>query len=410
MYIRIEEKQVEKDSLDTNKAIVVQKNDMTKYNVVNNNGFVMIDGDWLNSNTTECAALYNTKTDKKSNEGVYVALDDIDQKEIPTFGVTLENNFNIQQFNIKRSEIAEGSYLHNVIDDIFKTSFFDADKTLNVCSKKISNEKISKIFESYKGVGFAAPLVLYVDKNFIRPYYHEIVAYIYELFQFDTIPVRVITYKDIKYVENIDDALYRKLKEIPKNDFFTQEDKINYAPYMIDNFSDKKKVINTYRGNKAVKAYDGAQCRVIDESFITEVIPYVFTEEYEALNSDLIQRISSHNYQDIVYYEDGKRSCDLPISESLYHYLLGYENVAESSFEGFDKLKLDKEIDFDPSLLALDTFDYIESNDSKIEEIAGDILTRFGGNCVCKMLSRDLIDMRCLPDVLSEKQKIKILA
>lgn len=413
MYIKIEEKIFNKDTANKDNIIFASNlHDIVNYYAIDNYGTIVVDKEWYDKDEHETKMLCNTKVGKIEKKDIYVKLSDIKQKEIPVFGVTLEDNFSINQLNIKRKDINNSSCLSSTIKNISMFAIFDKNKNLNICGKIIDKNKIDYIIDAYNNIGYAAPLVLYADKSFIRPYYNDEIAFIYELFNLEYLPVRIITYKDIKYIENMDDVLYKALKKIPYNDFFVQEDKKDYSPYMVDNYSDKKKIINSYKEMRLINFDGKTKYKLLDDNYLTEVIPYIFNDKYSHLNDSLIANINSHNYLETNYYENGARAYDLSISETLYHFLKGYEKIEESTFNGFDKLTIKKEIDFDPSLLSLDTFDYTEANDDKIKEITGiDFIDKFGRNSMCEMLSNELADMHYLTVMLNkEEKKIRILA
>jgi len=374
---------------------------INNYNAIINDDMILINSEWYNSDETTTTALYNKSSDIKTSNN-YIEIDNVICKNIPTFGVTLEDNFNILQFNLTREEVNNSNVMSSIIKHRGCLMFWDTNKKYNYSSKEIDENKLKELVAIYKKQGYIAPLVLYADKDFIRPYYHDYIIYLYKVLNLDILPVRIITYKDIRYIKNIDELIYNKIKSIQSNKYYEAVDNEDMSPYMISNYSNKRDII---------KKYLNGQFNNLQFDDLHEFLPYVFNDEKENLNKNLITNVMNHDFSKYFYLKNGKQFYSMSLSESLFNYLNGHLDTKEISItedqiiKKFPKFEIKKIIDFDPSLLALDYFDYNINN-----EIIGEISKQFGRNCLYEESPNALIDFHVLNDLLNGSEtKIKIL-
>lgn len=417
--IVIQKIKINKNNFDMTDSVVVKKlYKHTGYYIIAIDNYFLVDEEidkiqhpeiiiLANNTKIETADIIATTTlDVDIVDGKYI-------KDIPVFGVTIDNNYNIQQINLSIDDIENDKHLNDIIRWTSNLAYWDFDKKLNINGKKYDVDLINKYMDSIRVQGYSNPLVLYADKENIKLYYYDIVAYIYNLIDCKKIPIRIITYQDIYYIKNISDSIYKAIKKIPDNKFYHVKDEKDMSPYMISNYSEKRDVLRKFINKEIVCFNEPVLLLNLDR--LEEVIPFIFSEEYDSLNQDFVNRLKMHNYQKYLHYKDGHFEDNMSICESLYHYLQGYVFIDDSAFFvdnlSIDTCEIEEEIDFDPAVYSLECLEYIDLTCLIGEERnrINEGIKKYGNALVYNKNKNVLLISSAVNDLLYNDKKIVVL-
>lgn len=118
--IKIQEILVDKSLLEWAPfCLVTGLHEHSGYYVVAANNQVFVEKSWWdNEDETETLALVNDhdlNREAKREATVSFDVDTVEEKDIPVFGVTIDGNYNIQQFNLTVEEIADDAALDSLL-------------------------------------------------------------------------------------------------------------------------------------------------------------------------------------------------------------------------------------------------------------------------------------------------------
>ena len=110
--IKIQEILVNKPLLESvHFCLVTGLYEHSGYYVVAANNHIFVEESWCdNEDETETLALINNtdlNCEVKKETVISFDIDTVEEKGIPVFGVTIDDNYNIQQFNLTAEEIAD---------------------------------------------------------------------------------------------------------------------------------------------------------------------------------------------------------------------------------------------------------------------------------------------------------------
>lgn len=415
--IKIQEVPVNKQLLEkTSFCLVTGLFENAGYYVVASNDQIFIEKSWWeDENINDTLALTNNMNfdqESKIETSVSFNIDLIEESPIPVFGITIDDNYSIQQFNIDIEEAKKDQALNAIIDSKQKPIYWTIEKILHIGSKQYTEEQFKKHIRSVKTQGFSNPLVLYADRKIVRTYYYDIVPYLYDLLNCKTLPVRIITYKDIKYIEEISPLLYQELQKIPVNPYYAPENKINVSDMMIDNFSDKRDIIKSFMKNNNILDMN-QKITLMDIDKLDEILPYFFTDKMSNKNKEFIDKLLSHEYPASNAFEKDHFMDSMSINESLYRYINGYAVIGKSigtENVDFTSCKIVEEKLFDPALYPFDSFDYLDYASPDVQNIVKFVSDKFGSLCVHKDCPTQIIDIHNIHEALKDKNiRVKIL-
>lgn len=334
------------------------------------------------------------------------------EAEAPVFGVTIDGNFNIQQFNMPLEDIKKDPGLKHLLIAA-ENVYWGIDGKLHIGDRVYKQDTINNHLTAIKELGYSDPVVLHVDKSVARIYYHDMMMYLYCALGFKKIPMRAISYIDIRYVKAISNSLYQALKAVPANEYYAPQDKEDVSALMLDNYSDKRQILKQYVKKTLPQLNTEAVSMHIDN--LTEIIPYFFSGDMASKNEEFVQSVRSHKFPEVCAFEDGHMADTLSISESIFRYLEGYAPICSNDkYEALTqgKVEVADKIDFDPALYPVDTFDYVDyvilksttkgKRRMKVRE-------KFGDNVVFKNCPNQLFGMDKFHEFLKPDMKIKVL-
>lgn len=396
-------------------CLVTGLHEHSGYYVVAANGQVFVEKSWWdNKDETETLALVNDtdlNREAKREATISFDVDKVEEKDIPVFGITIDDNYSIQQFNLSAEAIADDVALNSLFNSTQKPVYWDIDKNLHVGQNQYSEKQFKKYIDAVKTQGYANPVVLYVDSSFVRTYYYDLIPYLYYFLGCKTLPIRVITYKDFKYVKTISPAIYDAIKSVPANPYYAPEDKEDVSSFMVSNFSDKRDIIKSFMKNDVLDMNQKIILMDIDK--LDEILPYLFTGNMTSKNKEFIEKLFAHKYPTANAFEEDHFMDSMSINESLYHYMNGYAAIKESvgtENVDFTSCKIIEEKDFDPSLYPFDSFDYLDYADADIQKIVKIVSDKFGPLCVHKDCPTQIIDVHNIHEAIKDKNtKVKVL-
>ena len=415
--IRVKELYIQKNTLDSIEAEVVEAlKEMTGYDLVASGGKYFIDAAYFALPTNKNGIALSNDMDvdgytMKEATIDFTGLDLPDEpKDIPEFGVTLDGNMNIIQVNISKEDIEKDPMFSMAVLGNGIT-YWDTDAVFHANGKSFTKEKFEEMLRALKVLGFADPVVVYVDKNVVRPYYFDIVPFVYVLAGYNRFPVRAITYVDIAYLNGISQVLYEAVKKVPANLYYHPADEKDCSAFMVDNFSDKRDIIKQY--DSGVNVPEDGVLKLDIEKFV-EILPYFFEGEMEPQNKVFLDSVMSHSYPSMRFMEDGHFPDAMSLSESLYRYICGFIPVSKEQ-KDIESLaakgrKTVLEQDFEPELYPFDTFDYAGRADDSVAAWKDDAKKRFGIMCAFEEFPTMLPSMDQIDRVFDgRKLKVKIL-
>lgn len=384
------------------------------YVVATNNNIFVEESWWNNKDETETLALINNTNlnrEVKRETTISFNIDTVEEKNIPVFGVTIDDNYNIQQFNLTVEEITDDTALNSLFSSAQKPVYWDIYRNLHVGHNQYSEKQFREYINVVKTQGYANPVVLYIDSNFVRTYYYDLIPYLYQFLGCKTLPIRVITYKDFKYVEAISPAIYNAIKSVPVNPYYAPENKEDVSSFMVSNFSDKRDIIKSFMNNSVLNMNKKIILMNIDK--LDEILPYFFIDKMSYRNKEFINKLFSHEYPASDAFEKDHFMDSMSINESLYRYMNGYAVIGESvGTENIDfaSCKVIEEKSFDPALYPLDSFGYLDYANPNIQNITKYVSNNFGLPCVHEDCPTQIIGINKIHEGLMNKDvKVKVL-
>jgi len=207
---------------------------------------------WINILVNDRAPLENNNTnfkkpyvsDSKSKNITYNVPEALTKNtiasEMPQFGFTISDNYNITQVNVSRNIV--GDYLAPRI-----INFWGMDGLLHTGDAgNYSHDKVQEIINKIAANGYYTPLLVECD-NQLKPTYFTYIFTLYKLLNINKLPLRVVCYKDFRYLEILCPPLYAAMRGIPSNKYYFPEDSIDYSNKFIWNFSDKRAWFDRYK-------------------------------------------------------------------------------------------------------------------------------------------------------------------
>lgn len=256
--------------------------------------------------------------------------DEISNDGIPEFGLSTDTNINICQLNIPMEEI----------DNIYKSNmYWGIDGNFHYHGKTLSKEKLENEIINVQRYGCSYPLILYID-HAVRTYLSEFTIYICKLLNKETVPCRFMFYKDIKYIENINSYIYNRIRDLPSNNFYEVEDKIDISPYMVINYSDKRKIISEYVNKdidiNTLNTEDGTSIKLFPLSQYIVILPFFFNDLMREENDKLLTKIKNKKYPALSIGKE-EEIVTLPIGKELSCYLHGYSYTNKLLYYGEER-------------------------------------------------------------------------
>lgn len=298
--------------------------------IIDNNAFLTIPDNYgsikIITNNTE---LDNFNLSKEKD--IELNIDDECVNEgIPEFGLSTDTNINMCQLNIPMEEI----------DNIYKSNmYWGIDGNFHYHGKTMPKDKLENEIINVQRYGCSYPLILYID-HAIRTYLSEFTIYICKLLNKETVPCRFMFYKDIKYIENINSYIYNKIKELPSNNFYEVEDKKDVLPYMIINYSDKRKIISNYIDKdidiNTLNTEDGTAIKLFPLDKYTVILPFFFNDVMKEENDILLTKIKNKKYPALSIGKNNE-IVTLPIGKELSCYLHGYSYTNKLLYYGEER-------------------------------------------------------------------------
>ena len=360
--------------------------DFHGYNIIVINDRVYVDLDWFDNDGSNTRALINDRKFKnvsvENTTSIIFDISGINPQPIPEFGVSIDDNYNIQQTNILIQDAQNDEALNEIIiTDKRGFHFWDINQNLHIGGSVYSKETFEQHIEAVRNQGYSNPLVLYVDKEYIRIYFYNISAYLYSFLNFNILPIRVISYIDIKYVEKISSTIYAAIRSIERNPYYYPRDDKDYSEFMVSNFSDKREIIKSLTNN-APSSPNGT-IFPLNINNLVEILPFFFTEPLDYLNHEFLDKLIKHKYQDTYVFdkETGHFADNMSINTSLFNYMNGYALCKYNSYhiEDLDpeRLEVIREIPFDPAIYLFDTFDYLDYGTNSIRRFEEKVFEKF---------------------------------
>lgn len=256
-------------------------------------------------------------------------------EQMPAFGVTIDNNLNIQQFNLKMSDADE------VFGNQSFIAFWGLDSILRVNLKTFTIDQATKYINYILEKGYYAPVTCYID-NGIKTTNFDNIYYFSKLLGLDYLPVRAMTYKDIKYIENICPCIHAAIKKVPCNRRYQQLDYSDESECMIINFSDKRTALQAYK-KKEVLPVSTDPLKTYEETNWNDYKPiyyFVFDKRAEKLNANLVKTVYNEKYYSCSKRTDEKTGGYTSFGSELLSYLRGYKECITEGPETEDERKL----------------------------------------------------------------------
>lgn len=242
---------------------------------------------------------------------------------MPELGINTDTNIDICQFN------ADTDIIFGLFGKIM--FWWDIDKIFHYGGDSLTKEKLENEIHDIQRIGYGYPTVMYADSA-IRPYCFESSVYISKILGKKTTPIRLMCYKDHKYLESINEYIYNKVKNIPENKFYVPLDNEDVSAHFVLNYSDKRKIISKYINEiplqNIIDSSDSSiQFKLFPIEKYTVILPFIFDEEMETENEKMLVRIRDDaNYPPISYDTNGN-IVTLPLGRELHAYLNGYSEI-----------------------------------------------------------------------------------
>lgn len=393
--------------------------DFHGYNIIVINDRVYVDLDWFDNDGSNTRALINDRKFKnvsvENTTSIIFDISGINPQPIPEFGVSIDDNYNIQQTNILIQDAQNDEALNEIIiTDKRGFHFWDINQNLHIGGSVYSKETFEQHIEAVRNQGYSNPLVLYVDKEYIRICFYNISAYLYSFLNFNILPIRVISYIDIKYVEKISSTIYAAIRSIERNPYYYPRDDKDYSEFMVSNFSDKREIIKSLTNN-APSSPNGT-IFPLNINNLVEILPFFFTEPLDYLNHEFLDKLIKHKYQDTYVFdkESGHFADNMSINTSLFNYMNGYALCEYNSYhiEDLDpeRLEVIREIPFDPAIYLFDTFDYLDYGTNSIRRFEEKVFEKFECLVVDEKYQNIIISMNRIHRFIKKGDlKIKIV-
>lgn len=299
----------------------------------------------------------------------------IPTQRIPEFGCTIDNNIQIIQKDIPMA----------VADEIFAgmICYWDITEKLYCNVDVFTKDKVLEDCNRIAARGYYAPVTVYCD-TLIQVHHFDHLYYLTKMIGFSTVPVRAVTYKDIRYVRNLNENFYKQLLTVPENKTFHLLDSVDMSPYFVTNYSDKRDILKNFKSSTTMPADDTTgkypiryRAKNFDDWF--PILYFVFKGDYAILNADLASRILM---SDVCTYV-GKGPYEISAEHfRASSYLHGYDKFIDVPDDQIDQWHLtellthknDYEVYktdtvLDPSELPIISMSYIEDNASDNEAI-----------------------------------------
>lgn len=261
---------------------------------------------------------------------------EIPEKHMPEFGFTLCNNISIHQFNIDSE-----TFFNNIKINPF--CFWGYDKRFYINRWSYSRAEVQWDIDRIAEQGYWAPITLYAE-NDIKLYNFAIIIYLSKLLNINTIPVRLITYVDYKYLESIQPDLYLKVKSIPENPYYVKKDEADILSDLVTKLSDKKEVLKSMK--TIFSNIDGESIDFLMSKY-TEIPFFIFNSDHKDKNWELINSIANKNYPPVTIFNDDNDYDGLSMCAELFWRLHGKMPVVkkDKSVEVLDYTENDYEVD-----------------------------------------------------------------
>lgn len=325
---------------------------------------------------------------------------EIPNGNIPEFGFTLCNNISIHQFNMDSN-----TFFNNIEMDPFY--FWGYDKKLYINRWSYSRARVQWYMDRITELGYWAPITLYADTK-VQLYNFAVVVYLSKLLNLNTLPIRLMTYVDYKYLENIQPILYSKIKEIPENPYYIKKDEVDVSPILVTKLSEKKATLTSMK----------TIFPNIPDNFIrypmleyTEIPFFIFNADNSDKNWELVNTIASKKYPPVTFFKEDNSHDGLSMCAELFWRLHGKMSVTykDKAIEVLDYNNDDYEVD---SIKEINDFTLFPIEDMSYWKDVVDKETRFAQHfdadfCITDNDTSFLVGIENIHKVLN-KDSIKV--
>ena len=295
-------------------------------------------------------------TPEKEDEVILDIDDSFVDEQMPEFGLSTDTNINICQLNLPLNKI------RGVCSEIL---WWDMNHVFHRAGNEpLSEAKLEKGILNIQRYGYSYPLVLYID-DMIRSVRAESTLYMCKVIGKDTVPCRIMCYNDIRYIKNINEYVYERIKNLPSNRFYHWKDDVDVLPHMIINYSDKRNIIARYaKPSDIVLEKDNIKKYPISKYKV--IFPFIFDDTMKEENEEMLIRIRDKKYPPISFGKHGE-VMSLPYGREMSAYLNGYAETTKIIHYGEDrniddmKGYIQKVSDFDFGKFDIDHFNYDRS-------------------------------------------------
>ena len=290
--------------------------------------------------------------------------DKMSEETMPEFGLTISDNINVIQTNVDLDDMVK--YLEKSV-----LNYWGTDKHLHSGYNSYSQEEIQDTIRQIAKYGYVAPVAIVCDAMF-KP---EQFSYIYALYQLmgkNTLPIRVVCYKDYKYVSKLCKSAYQAIKKVPANQYFTPLDNEDYTGDFIWNYSDKRAVFDMFKARTPMMLKDA---RPFDRKAWKP--EYYIIKGQEGNVRDLVYQIKQHEANTVI--GESKYQEDTPYVREARSYLDGFEHVIKTDDaeewelllpETADNFEVYKEADkLDTADLSLKRLSYHHECDKEVNQL-----------------------------------------
>lgn len=210
---------------------------------------------------------------------------------MPSFGLTFDDNYSMHQFYMPIEQV-------NFLLTSFP-AYWTVDGTFYIGGYNQDEATFIKTVNYIMNQDYYAPIVLYVDAD-IKVIDYQNIVFTYALLERKQVPVRVVTYKDYKYVEKINADIYKAIQKVPANSHYEKLDAEDITGTFVVEELDKKKILLTYVTNEPLKFTGRSDIVMSDYYMKHQFIPFfVFDESTNDLkikNAKWINKLKSRPY------------------------------------------------------------------------------------------------------------------
>lgn len=230
---------------------------------------------------------------------------------IPDFGLTLDANINMQQIHLDIDTAL--SYVANGDKSTVKSDYSGC--------KHFMQERAEEI----RSFGEIKPITIYIDKEIHLIHYCDI--YIYQQLGKKKIPVRVITYKDYRYLSVVAPEIYEEVKNLPDNNFYKYFDEIDMSPFFITDNGKKREILQEKANRFSINTEHNTPLTLskmqIRPENVNIILPYFFNSViYDILNDKVVKDICEFPYLPAQYEKYGVTK-EQPAGAMLHWMLIG---------------------------------------------------------------------------------------